>query len=162
MSDSFRDLVSANPKLQAAFHSFTDKIAAEVQVKYGVAVDKSALAELTAVKVVTLSNGDESLGDTWEKELIHSNSEVQQAIKIKEFAAAFADEDHANNNDVQEAWNRLSIHQRMARAREMDRAKITPKPTVKLTEAERKKAIHEIKNLRGGAKIAAARAAGLE
>ena len=157
MDSNFRNLVSANPKLQAAFHSFTDKIAAEVQVKYGVAVDKSVLAELTAVKVVTLSNGDESLGDTWEKELIHSNSEVQQAIKIKELAAAFADEGHANHNDVHEDWNRLSIHQRMARAREMDRANGKPKQKVELTDAEKKQAIHEISTLRGGAKIAAAR-----
>ena len=162
MSDSFRDLVSENPKLQATFHTFTDKIIAETKAKFGVDIDKNTLAEMHAVKVATLS-GDESLGDTWKQELLNSNQAVQNAVKAQELAVALKDANHKNHDQVQKDGRKLPIHTRMAEARNLDAASnAKPKQKAELTDAERKKAIHEISTLRGGAKIAAARKYGLQ
>ncbi|MBO6603683.1 MAG: hypothetical protein JJ949_10655 [Roseicyclus sp.] len=162
MSEDFKDIVSRNSNLQAAFHTFTDKIIAEAKAEWGVELSKSDLADLSAVKVVTLSGGNEELGDTWKQELTQTNEDVKRAIQIRELAEAFADEEHDLHDTVQEEWASLSIHQRMARARKMDAAKKKPEPKAKLTDAERKAAVEALKNVRGSEKIRRARELGLE
>ncbi|WP_227285805.1 hypothetical protein [Boseongicola sp. H5] len=162
MSDNFKDIVSRNSNLQAAFHSFTDKIIAEAKSEWGIDLDKAALADLSAVKVVTLSGGNEELGDTWKQELTQTNEDVKRAIQIRELAAAFADEEHDLHDAVKEEWASLSIHQRMARARKMDAAKKKPEPKAQLTDADRKAVAESLKHVRGAERIRRARELGIQ
>lgn len=162
MGDNFKDIVSRNSHLQAAFHTFCDKIIAEAKAEWGVELNKSDLADLSAVKVVTLSGGNEDLGDTWKQELTQTNEEVKRAIQIRELAAAFSDEEHGLHDAAREEWESLSIHQRMAQARKIDAAKKKPEPKAKLTNAERKAAVESLKNVRGAEKIRRARELGIQ
>jgi len=160
MSDSFRDIVANSPKLQANFHTLTDKIIAESKAEFGVVLEKNDLVDLHAVRVATLS-GDERLGDTWRSELIATNIAVKKSVAARELGAALANVESPQHKKVQEDWDRLSIHQRMARARELDAAKPKQAAPAPLTGADRAKAIRDIQTLRGGARISAARKAGL-
>lgn len=160
--ENFRNMVAGNSKLQAAFHTFTDKIIAESKAEWGVDLDKATLADLHAVKVVTLSGGNEELGDTWKQELEKSNVDVRRAIQVREMAAAFADETHDLHDAAKEQWESLSIYQRMAKAREMDATRKAPEPKPKLTDAERKAALEAMKHVRGAERIRRARELGIE
>jgi len=161
MSDSFRDIVANSPKLQANFHTFTAKVIAEAKLEFGVNLEKNDLVGLHAVRVVTLS-GDESLGDTWRQELIATNDVVKRSLKAQELGAALSNVESPQHKKVQEEWKKLSIQQRMSRARELDAAKpkaaAAPAP---LTGAERAKAIRDMATLRGSERIALARKYGL-
>jgi len=159
MSTEFKHLVSSSVQLQNRWGTITDQLADQIQSDFGVAVTKSQLAELECVRLAVLS-GDTDLLATFDVE-VQRIPAVRTAVKSQELISALSNVEDPAHKQSQEEWKKLSIQQRMSRARELDAAKPKAAAPAPLTGADRAKAIRDIQTLRGGARIAAARKAGL-
>lgn len=159
MSTEYKDIISNSPELLARHHTITDRLAAKVREDFGVEISKEELSDLSSVRVTVLS-GDETLLATFDAE-IERHPGVTAAKKERALLQALSDKKDPAHDAAREAFDKLSPQAKITRARELDAAKPAAEKRPELTDAERKAALRDIKNLRGSAKIAAARKAGI-
>ncbi|AZQ66827.1 hypothetical protein EF888_06540 [Silicimonas algicola] len=159
MSEEFRRIVATSPELQARWHTMTDRLAAKVREDFGVEVPKEELAQVLCVRLAVLS-GDEDLLTTFDAE-IQRHPGVAQAAKERELVRILADQKDPAHDHARNEWNRLSPHEKIRRARQIEAAQPkTAKPKI-LSVEEQAAAIKMVSQLRGGDRIAMARKLGL-
>lgn len=160
--DNFRAIVAQSPELQARWHTITDTLIAEAKAKFGVDLAKEDLADMTTVRLFTMTG--EMIGDPLEQ-MQQTIPALKQAAKVRELREAITREDHPNHTTAVEELTSKSPAERMRLAREggatLPGAYGPDDSASELTPAEREAAIQRIAKLRGGAKIAEARRLGL-
>jgi len=159
MPEDFKSIVATSPELQVRWHAMTDRLAAKVREDFGVEVSMEELAELASVRLAVLS-GDEDLLATFDAE-IQRHPGVAQAVQEREFVCILADKKNPAHDHAREEWNRLSPHEKMRRARQIESAKPKTAQPKALSVEERAAAIKDVSQLRGGARIAEARRRGV-
>lgn len=151
--ESFRRTIQSSPILRERWIQVTDKRIADA-ASVGVTIDREDCLRVDAIRAETIS-GDSEVGQAWLDQAQEVIPQFKESAERARLAEALAKKDA----DAMAAVAKMSPTERMKFARAIPgQPEQRPK---ELTSEEREAALREISTLRGSARLAAARKAGL-
>lgn len=147
--DHFRQTVASSKILTDRWNAVCEA-AQESALREGIRVSREDLIKLDSIRI-HVTSGQEA-GIHWREEASKKLPAFAQKDESRKLRETLTGDDTAEAAAAKKEWESLSIHQRMAKARELDAAN-KPEPKAPLSDAERKTAIERLKTSRGAERI---------
>lgn len=160
---NFQNIVATSDVLKARFATIADYVIEAVENEHGVTLDRSDVVNFVSVQNSTLANSEDYKTE-WKADCgaTEAVKQAEQRKQLKEALAAHG-EDNAAHDAAIDQISKLKPHERMSFAREqgLGTGKIEPIKASNATPEQKAELLRQNGLLRGGAKIAHARANGL-